>query len=119
MKLNPDLLREILLYVEEHEDDNSNFLVARIDGYSAKEIGKHTRLLAEEKLIEIDECKPSDGYTVDDVFIDRLTKKGHDFLAAYREPKKWRNVKSTLIEKGIGITLEALFNAIIKNSYQQ
>lgn len=114
MRINPDLLREILIYVEEHEDDNADYLVAKIDGYTSEEIGRHTELLEEDGLIVVDHVKPDHRHSMHDVFIDRLTKKGHDFLAAYREPKKWEKVKSTLIEKGIGITLEALFNAIIR-----
>src|SRR5690606_35574221 len=114
MKMNPDLLRAILLYAEKHEDDNDSYLVAKIDDYTPKEIGRHTKLLAEDDFLDLNHVKHTSDHSMHDVFIRRLTKKGHDFIAAYREPKVWKKVKTTLLEKGIGITMEALFNAMLK-----
>lgn len=114
MKLEMDLLRDLLLYVEEKatrpESDLENI---DLSGWTADQVAYHVVLAQEDGLIKatIDEL-PGDGdpeetyiaYTV-----HRLTSRGHELLGIIREAKHWRLLKQGASKAGVA-TVGALFS---------
>ncbi|MFK9098255.1 DUF2513 domain-containing protein [Pseudomonas guariconensis] len=105
MKLDKELIREILLAVEAH-DDPQGWMDLRIEGRSSEEVSYHVMLLDEAGLISgIDlgsighfEWQPR-----------RLTYKGHEFLDSVRDPEIWRRTKEgaeTAGVAGLGFLVE-------------
>lgn len=96
MKLNPDLIRDILLIVE----DNSTFEQVveyrkdycsfhRLINYSHEEIIYHIRQCDQANLLS--DVHYYDGGT--DVIIVDLTPSGHEFINNIRESSNWNKIK--------------------------
>ena len=88
MKLNYDLIREILLVVEEISDGTTNFTRGSIgekyfEHYSEKEFNYHVKYLRDAGFIE-----PSTG----DCVID-ITPWGRDYLDSIRNIDIWEKTK--------------------------
>ena len=121
MKRDLDLIRDILLHVE----DVTSFS-EHIFGYdlgletskSSDEIYGHVALLFDEDLIfgNLDETM---GDGVGHLNIERLTNKGHDYLNFIRNPKIWSDTKAGLAKAGGTASLaivQATAVAIFKTS---
>ncbi len=113
MKLELDLLREILLYVEEHGARPYNDLEnIKIDGWSDDEITYHVVIADEDGLLKAtveglpDDEDPSILHLV--YSVHRLTSRGHELIGAIREPKAWNVVKTGLGKVG-SVTVNAVF----------
>jgi hypothetical protein len=104
MKLNKDLVREILLQVEASPDP-LNWVDLTVPGHSELEIAYHARLLDEAGFIEADDLTTMDGY---DWRAKRLTYEGHEFLDTVRDAEIWRRTKETAKSAGIA-SVKALF----------
>ena len=94
MKRDMDLVREILLAVEEEPSYRSKINL-EIAGHSREEVSYHVLLLAEANLIEAEvsarqaaEHKPK-----------RLTWEGHEFLEAIRQETRWKKVILTAMAR--------------------
>ena len=98
MKRDMELIREILFYIEAH--DNVSVVV---DGYDQRAISYHIRLLSEAKLIHAAVLSSNSGeIVVQESGQTRLTWDGHEFVDAAREPTRWNKVKSALGDATIG-----------------
>ena len=87
-----DLIREILLQVEERKNSNTLTLVD-VEGRSRDEICGHVQMLEEAGFV--------DGASYESVpMIVRLTWDGHEFLDSVRDPAIWANVTKKLTEVG-------------------
>ena len=100
MKRDMELVREILLKVEEMPFDGA-FHDICIEGRSPKAISYHVMLLHEAGFIEamdLGVCwKPI-----------RLTYSGHEFLDAARSDAVWDKAKTAVVERTGVLTLEGL-----------
>ncbi|WP_411036840.1 DUF2513 domain-containing protein [Shinella sp. BYT-45] len=99
MKLDMDLLREVLLHIEENADRvHSDLSDISIQGWTQEQIAYHVVLAAGDDLIKatIDELPDDEDDEL--VFVSysvhRLTMRGHDFLASIREPTNWEAIKA-------------------------
>ena len=98
MKRNMDLIRAILLYVEEHDDGTKSLAVNALtlpDEYrTVNELSffEHIALMKERGLIE------TDGY-----LIRRLTWEGHEFLDNSRSPEVWNAAKESAGHLSFGV----------------
>jgi len=108
MRRDMDLVREILLFVEENIPDGEQVAV-EISGRSAAEVNYHIKLLHEAEFIEAIDTSSSDG---DDWIVQRLTWKGHDFAEAARSNVLWAKAKQLIVEKGSALTVDAIFAAL-------
>ena len=97
MKLNPDLIRDILLTVEEtstfnhateYQKDKHSF--PRLNTYSHDEIIYHIEQCSLSNLIR--GVHYYDGG--EDILITDLTPSGHEFIANIRENNNWNKVKN-------------------------
>ncbi len=92
MKRDLDLIREILLQVEEREPKQP--LEVKIEGRDRQEIVGHVRLLQEAGFVE---ATFTGGPTA---IVHRLTWDGHEFLDSVRESNIWAKVRERLKEVG-------------------
>ena len=109
MKRDMDLVRAILLAVEEHDhgfapDD------LEIDGFTEEQIAYHAFIMMEGGLLEgID--MTTRGSESPEAAIRHLTWAGHEFLDAAREPARWNQAKEVIKKVG-GATL-AVWTAVL------
>ncbi len=115
MKRDMDLMRNILLRIEERSDVPPKKLY--IDDFTDLHkdifvISLHIDLLCDAGLIEVfDSNVEDDG--VKNFSITRLTLSGYEYLDAIRNVKVWRNVKKKVEYLG-GAGLEILKQLAIK-----
>lgn len=95
MRLNPDCIRDVLLFVEEHTDLRKHVTISRdnaeilIPGYSSDEIMYH-----------VEQCNLSGFFQrathdiLGNISISYLSPKGHEFLDNIRPVPVWNRVKS-------------------------
>jgi hypothetical protein len=106
MKRDMDLIREILRTVEACEDTygiNSPI----IEGHSENQIAYHLRLLVDGGLIEAKDV--AGGFQQEDEYIGiNLTWNGQDFLNAARDDSLWKKAKESIIDSGVGFTVQSL-----------
>lgn len=125
MKRDMDLVRLILLRVEEQDPNSSSYESIAIDGYSAGEIREHVKLLKNAGMVD-DVHHDMDGH----VWIRSITWDGYDYLDRVRDDSRWRKTKDIIKDKGLPLifdtiktiasalitaTAEGVANSIIKN----
>lgn len=104
MKRDMDLVREILLKVEDLPFDGG-FHDIGVEGRSNEEVNYHLMLLDEAGLIEAQDLttltstcwKPK-----------RLTYTGHEFLDAARSHTVWTKAKALVLKTSGALTIEAM-----------
>jgi len=123
MKRDMDLIRKILLKVEDDCDDNTSL---EIDGYSKKDVNYHIYLLNEAGLIEALICKPAHCFGDEDFRINKykpdfeemgciiynLTWNGHEFLDACRDEGIWAQTKEKISRVAISVPVSVLSNVL-------
>lgn len=128
MKRDMDLVRLILLRVEEQDPNSSSYESIAIDGYSAGEIREHVKLLKNAGMVD-DVHHDMDGH----VWIRSITWDGYDYLDRVRDDSRWRKTKDIIKDKGLPLIFdtiktissafitaaaEGVANSIIKNGGQ-
>lgn len=106
MKLDKDLVREILLAVEASKEDPLGWIQVDLEGREALEISYHVMLLHEAGLIVGQDLSTYDGL---EWLPKRLTYKGHEFLDTVRDGEVWRRTKAGAEKAGVaglGVLLE-------------
>lgn len=106
MKRNMDLVREILLCLEDQPDLNTKVdWEKRIPGHDQDTIEFHIGLMHEADLVAGPTCSQGGLQRVAD---PRITWEGYDFLESIREISKWEKVKATIKEKGLDTSIHAI-----------
>lgn len=105
MKRDPDLIRELLNYLEENLDGINSIESTSIliPGYSEPQIAYHIGLLQNASLIKA--ALPDNAIDESLWFITGLTWAGHEFIEAARNDTIWNKVKSKLNPAG-GFVME-------------
>lgn len=101
MKLNPDCIRDILFYLEEHLSISPELEFLYIDvhelgenlNYPLNEIANTVLVLDDAGFIESTTYSVGDGCI--DISISRITYSGYDFIELIRPENVWGKVKST------------------------
>jgi predicted transcriptional regulator len=104
MKRNMELVRTILIDIEAQTPTDIPLLV-KIPGYSHEEVNYHLILLHEAGLIE---AQKRFGDNKEEVFPERLTWAGHEFLDSARNDNVWNKTKEIVMSKGGDISFEIL-----------
>lgn len=107
MKRDLELVRSILLRIEEHEEPGT--VPMAFEGFSEQQVMYNAKLLLEEEMILGYDSSPVGGYSVEPT---RLTWKGHDFLADAKNESVWQKSLQIVKEKGGSISFEA-FKALL------
>lgn len=109
MKRDLELIRKILLHVEEF--DNLQF---DLPGYDQATIASHVRLLIQAKfLIAIAHTEMGGAIHLQDG-ITQLTWEGYEFLDAARNDERWKNAMKIAKEKAGSISVSALTQLLVQ-----
>lgn len=119
MKRDMDLIREILLRLEESGEGEQTYQPISDIGYSRERIRYHNYLLVDAGLA-IGFDLGSDGTPLPQAATDALTWEGHEFLDAARDDNRWSRAKSVLAEvKGFSFAvLKELLIGMIRQEAQ-
>jgi len=104
MKLDKDLIREVLLQVEASPDP-LGWVELVFPGRSYEDVAYHVEKLHEAGFLHADELTSSSGY---DWKPRQLTYEGHEFLDTVRDSEVWRTTKETAKKVG-SASVEVLF----------
>ena len=103
MKRDMDLIRLILLRVEEQDPNTSSYESITIDGYTSGEVREHIKLLANAGMIS-DVHHDLDG----NVWVRSITWDGYDYLDKVRDNTIWKKTKDTIKEKGLPLIFDTI-----------
>ena len=100
MKLNHDIVREVLLYLEDRLELNDELDSTKITipEVTADEVAYTLLRLSEADFITIITDEDLSGNL--DIFVKSLTWKGHEFLDNIRNNNTWDKVKKVAAEVG-------------------
>lgn len=117
MRRNPDLVRELMFFLEESTDMVDSDLT--IKGYGRDEIAYHLMLICDSGLAVGNFIYGLQNSTVvpDSVSVQRLTPNGHDFIDNLRDETVWKTVKNRAAKAGGSISialLSQLGSAVLK-----
>lgn len=107
MKRNIDLIREILLQLEE---DRLPYQSGPIGDWDIESVIYHKGLIFEAELAHGVNASTMEGR---DFCLTRLTNKGHDFIESARSKKIWDQAKGKLSEIG-GVASLSVINELLK-----
>lgn len=91
MKLDKDLMRDILLAVEAHPEASASHIPLDLPAHDAEVISYHVMLLDEGgflKAMDVSDKTQLEWYP------QRLTYSGHEFLATIRDGEVWDKTKA-------------------------
>lgn len=112
MKRDLDLIRQIMLTLEEKMEYGKNFQSAQLievmqdKTLSAEKLAYHIGLLVESDLIRAKEYKYQSGEPTD-YLIFTITSQGQDFIDTIRQDTTWNKIKEKASNIG-GFTLSLL-----------
>jgi hypothetical protein len=104
MKRELDLIREILLEVERHDQPQKPFRVEAV-GYAPDQIAYHVKLLAEAGYLEAVDLSTHHDL---DWRPRALTWQGHEFLDATRSASIWRQIQVVLKDRALSAPLSVI-----------
>lgn len=90
MKLERDLVRDILLKLEEDTGDPREWKDVQVPGFTREQVAYHIAKMGEAGLIEAHDLSSHSGY---DWRASSLTYEGHEFLDTVRDGKVWKEAK--------------------------
>ena len=105
MKLDKDLVREILLAIEASDHDPGGWMNLDVAGHSLQEISYHVQLLDEAGFLQANGLHTNRGHAW---LPKRLTYQGHEFLDTVRDGEIWQLTKETAAKAGAA-SVQALF----------
>lgn len=105
MKRNWDVIRKVLVRVEEEPDESGNLNSECFDGISPEVAVYHIRLLIEAGLL-VGSCPETTG--VPWCHLQRMTWAGHEFLDAIRRDTVWNRVREIARDRGIDLSFEVI-----------
>ena len=106
MKRDMDLIREILLKIEE-EYISTALYDLKIDGYDKETIAYHCKIMHDEGLI-FDYKANYAGNMLYSFGVGGLTWEGNDFLDKIRDNTVWNKTKTVIKEKGLPLIIDTI-----------
>ena len=103
MKRDMDLIRQVLLDIEESDEWKPSAI--QIEGVDYEVVSYHVKLLAQSGLIEAIDYSTTDTLAW---YATTLTWEGHEFLDAARDHTRWNSAKNQALAIGGTLTFEAL-----------
>jgi hypothetical protein len=107
VKLDKDLVREVLLKLEADDSDPMTLKDLDITEWPREQLAYTVCLLAEGGLIDAIDLSSFDGY---DWRATRLTFTGHEYLETIRDSEVWRKTKEVANKTGV-YSLQVLMEA--------
>lgn len=107
MKRNFDLIRKILLYLEEKKTPDVEKSI-EIEGHEKSEVMYHCTMLYDAGFLYGEPTKSSSSNRTITVLVFELTWEGHEFLSKIRDDTIWEKLKKTFSDKGSSICYHIL-----------
>lgn len=112
MKRDLDLIRKIILAVEDLPTASALGQPLNLNGYSEEQIGYHSFLIVDAGLAVGLDFSAS-GHSGPMWQIDHLTSAGHDFADAAREDSTWRKALAIVKDKAGGLTIDVVKDVLL------
>lgn len=109
MKQDWEIIRKLLIKIEELPTEDSDFNSNDLAGYDNDMVAYQMRLMIEAGLIE-GGCRNSFG-AAPLCHANSLTWKGHELLNSIRRETIWNAVKNKAREKGVDLTVGIILTA--------
>lgn len=106
MKRDMDLIRKILLTIEERYMSTALYNL-KIDGYSREQIAMHCKMLYEAGLISDYKAQYA-GNKIYLFGVGNLTWDGYDYLDKVRDDSVWEKVKDIAKEHGVPLLVDTI-----------
>ena len=116
MKRNLDLVRGILLWIEEQPEGQNIGWKLSIDGFTEEEIGYHVYLMHQAGLLIAADGTSGDSPSPYWIPI-ALTWDGHEFISATRDATLWAKTKRLILSTSGDVSVSAL-TAYLKDQAQ-
>lgn len=107
MERNWDIIREILIKLEELNPKVGTIQLSDFPADKAYEYSYHVELLVESGLIH-GQMSKTIGSHAHDFFASRLTWNGHEFLDAIRSDSVWNKTKTSFVKGGLSMTFDLI-----------
>jgi hypothetical protein len=111
MKRDMDLIRKILLKLEEHEHGHAPEPF-KVEGYTDELVGFHVHLMGEAGLLRVANITGFDDSSPMAI-PSSILPVGYDFLDAARNDKIWAQVKKRLADEAVSVPI-TVFLAMLK-----
>jgi hypothetical protein len=115
MKRNWDVIREILLRLEQKPADEHTLQLSSFPEDRKAEFSYHAELLLEAGLVEERMFKVVDPGPYD-FMLNRLRWNGHEFLNATRNDTIWNKTKEFFVSKGVSMTFDLVKSVAVNIS---
>ena len=119
MKRNLDLVRKILIQLDEKESPEI-IMEMEVEGYSSLEVMYHLILMDEKGFLHCErQCSSSTPDRVIKVHPFSLTWEGHEFLEASRDEGLWSKAKASVLSKSGALSFDLVKALLIKMASQE
>ena len=115
---NMDMVRVILLKIEDEHNGKHPLCIKQIEDYDSTSIIYHMDMLSQAGFIRDYEGTDQNlehSYAADEwidkgllVTVDGLTWEGHDFLEKIRDISAWGKIKKAITDKGLPLTVDVI-----------
>ncbi|MCD4719576.1 MAG: DUF2513 domain-containing protein [Desulfobacula sp.] len=112
MKRDLDLIRKLLIYLEEKPDDKI-VQDLEIEGYTNREVQYHFILMNEAGLIRCEKSISSTSDRIIRVYPNGLTWQGHEFFEASRNDTFWKKAKELVKSKSGALQFDVIKAVLI------
>ena len=103
MKRDLDLMRNVLLHVEADDWGHDYAANIKITGKEMADVIYQAMLAWDNGLLDATDSSTKDG---PNLYVRRLTSKGHDYLDYVRDQSAWGHIKRALSESALPPTVD-------------
>lgn len=107
MKRDMELVRKILLFIEDHHEGTS-LINLKLDGYDKTTVAEHCKIMFDYGLLEHFKPYPADNDPYNMFAVGGLTWEGFDYLDKIRDDSMWGLVKNKLKEHGLPVLIDTV-----------
>lgn len=118
MKRDMDLVRKILLAVEDSDEEDLRNRWLEVDGFDRIMVARHVEIMAEANLVDALVAR-ADNSPAQAARVYKLTWAGYDFLDAIRNESTWSKTKQFVKEKLGSASFEIVKAVAVKIAHDQ
>jgi len=111
MKRDMNLVRSILLTMEEHEHGRAPRPFT-VEGFSEEEVGYHIHLMGQAGLLKVAGTTSMSSPSPKAIPV-YITWDGHEFLDLSREPSRWKQAVAKIKDTGGAMTISILSDVLL------
>jgi len=106
-----EIIRAILIRLEESNTPNTIVVMDDFDGFDEQSVAYNIRLLRDANCIEANIRETSTGDNLIGAAIARrLTPKGHDLLDSIRNESVWNQIQEKFQSRGLDMTIDMVIS---------